>query len=135
MTPLKRNTVLTAGEVYALPFVGPINHTHTLAVDITALTVDEIDADGYLKPGLPLDAAGALVGVAPAYVFGVTIEPLKVAESNSAADIAAAGTVDIAVATIGQVNRAVAEDILGRALTANEVAGFAAAGSTMKLLE
>lgn len=133
--PLTRRDLMTSGEIYPLPFVGPYNHTHAISINLTQFTSNEIDADGYLKPGIPLDAAGALVGIAPAYVFGVTIEPLKVADDNAAATIAALGSVDIALATIGQVNRAAVEDILGRVLTADEVAGFARAGSKMHLLE
>lgn len=124
----------TAGELYGNPFVGPLGHTAQIAVDLNSLTDDEIDAQGYLKPGIPLSKVGALVGAGVA-VFGVTIEPLKVAADNEAATIAAlSGAAQVAVGTIGQVNRDVIEDNLGRALTADEVAGFAVAGSTIKLL-
>lgn len=51
----------TGGPVYASPFVGPLNHTAKVDVDLSALTSDEIDAKGYLKPGVPLSAAGALI--------------------------------------------------------------------------
>lgn len=134
MSPLSKTTLTSENETYVSPFVGPIDHTHTVDMNITSLTSDEVDADGYLKAGVPVDAAGALVGVATP-VFGVTIEPLKVADGNAAGDLAAApASIDIAVATICQVNRAVIEDILGRVLTANEIAGFDLAGSTCKLL-
>lgn len=134
--PLQRRDTVNAGEVYPLPFVGPHDHTAAIAVAITALTSAEIDADGYLKPGVPLNDAGALIAAASGnYVYGVTIEPIKVADGNTAADIAAAGTQDVALAVIGMVNRAVAEDILGRAYTADEVAGFTTAGSLLRLLE
>lgn len=131
--PLTRRSLMEGGEIYPLPFVGPYDHTHAISVDLSALTDDEIDADGYLKPGVPLTDDGALLGAGD-YVFGVTIEPLKVADDNAAATIAALGSVDVALATIGQVNRAVVEDILGRALTADEVAGFTTAGSKLHLL-
>lgn len=138
--PLTRRSLATAGEIYPLPFVGPHDHTHALAVNVGALTTAEVDADGYLKPGVPLNASGALIateatpGTTTDSVFGVTVEPIKVAESNAAADLTAAGTMDIALVTIGQVNRAVVEDILGRVLTADEVAAFSNAPCTVKLL-
>jgi hypothetical protein len=72
--------------------------------------------------------------VASPAVFGVTIEPLQLAASNSQADLDAAGTPWIAVGTIGQVNKNVMEDNLGAALTAAEVAGFSEAGCLVKLL-
>lgn len=135
MSPLSKTTLTSENETPVSPFVGPIDLTHTVDMDITALTSDEVDADGYLKAGIPVDAAGALVGVATA-VFGVTIEPLKVADGNAAGDLAAApASIDIAVATHANINRAIGEDLLGRVYTADEIAGFALAGSTCKLLE
>lgn len=70
---------------------------------------------------------------APA-VYGVTTGPAKVAVTNAVGDLAAAGTVEVTVATMGQVNRAILEDNLGRVLTAAEIAGFSVAGSLLKLL-
>lgn len=139
--PLTRRSLATAGEVYPLAFVGPYEHTHAITVNIANLTSAEVDADGYLKPGVPLNASGALIATAATpgtttdSVFGVTIEPLKVADGNAAADLTAAGTQQVAVCTIGQVNRAVVEDILGRALTADEVTAFGNAPCTVKLLQ
>lgn len=219
----------TGGPVYASPFVGPLNHTAKIDVDLSALTADEIDAKGYLKPGLPLGVGGALVAAmtvstpgAPAYtrvgtsdgtmgsvtgrfgapsetitatciteaanagtfrvegsksgylgiatvgvafdspvigftiadgaedwdigdvitvvvtggvndkVFGVVIEPEKVAADNAGATIAALGTQGIVVGLIGAVNRDIVEDNLGRVLTAAEIAGFT--GSPLVLI-
>lgn len=134
--PIRVTNPATADQVYASPFVGPVNHTAQIQVNLTLLTNAEIDSKGYLKPGVPLTLAGILVGVAPAYVFGVTIEAIKVANGNAAGDISGASTsFEVAVCTVGQVNRAIAEDNLARAYTANELAGFVAAGSTIKLLQ
>jgi hypothetical protein len=84
-------------------------------------------------PGLPLTKAGALITTG-VFVFGVTVEAIKVADDNAAATIAALGIQELAVATICQVNRDLAEDNLGRAYTAAEVAGFDLAGSKCVLL-
>lgn len=67
-------------------------------------------------------------------IFGVTVEPVKIAASNAAADLTAGANVDVAVATICTVNRAIIEDELGRVLTANEILAYDAAGSGCKLL-
>lgn len=117
--------VRQAGEGYALPFIGPHTaYTAPVECDITALTDDEIDADGYIKPGVPLKKDGTLVGTGER-LYGVTIEPKKVAEGNDATSLAAASaTQHLVLMIIGAVNRAAAEDILGRAYTADEVAGF-----------
>lgn len=132
--PIKVSQPAAADSVYGSPFRGTVNHTAQIAVNLTALTNAEIDAKGYLKPGLPLSAAGALVGAAVP-VFGVTIEAIKVANGNAAADIAAASAAyQLTVATIGQVSRPVMEANLGRVLSANEIAGFGLAPCTLKLL-
>jgi len=124
------------GESHGNPFVGPINYSAHVKVDVSALTAFEIDTYGYLKPGVPLTQAGLLVG-AGGFVFGVSIEGSRVANSNSAADIAAVLAADdpfAVVATIAQVNQDIIEDTLGRVLTANELAGFDLAGSKIVLI-
>lgn len=113
-------------------FVGPIDHTVAVPVNLSLLTNKEIDANGYLKPYIPLTKAGALVTAGS--VFGVTVEHVKVAVDNAAATIAALGTEDVAVATICQVNRAYAEDVLDRVYTAAELAGMAPGASGVVLL-
>lgn len=221
MSPI--STSKTEGApVYGSPFVGPVNHTAPIEVDLSTLTDDEIDARGYLKPGIPLTTNAALaeaqtrstpgsatagganvgdgvmgaatggygapaetitltitseaanaggfrvegsvsgligtgtVGVAfasPIISFtladgaedfnigdtftwdvtagvsnrlrGVTIEAQKVAADNESGTIAALGTATVILATIGQVNRDIIEDNLGRALTDDEIAAFA----------
>lgn len=122
----------TVGSVtYGAPFVGPMQHTAAINVDLSALTAAEIDAKGWLKPGIPLSKAGALVGVG-VKVFGVVIEAAPVAADNATATIAALGVVPVVVGVLGAVNQDIAEDNLGRAYTAEEVAGFA--GTPLALL-
>lgn len=124
--------VATAGGVAHAPvFVGKILNTDVVKVDISALTAFEIDADGYLKPGVPFLKTGLPVTAGP--VYGVTIEAIKVAADGAAATIAAAVDCFVALGTIGTVNRDIAEDNLGRAYTAAEIAGFDLAGSKLHL--
>lgn len=130
--PIRITDASGAGKDYHSPFVGPINHTVGLAVALSGLTDDEIDSKGYVKPGVPLANDGTLVGSGQ-FVYGVTVEPVKVADDNESATIAALGTVELAIATIGMVNRDIMEDILERALTADEIAGFNLAGSKIVL--
>ena len=131
--PLRISTT-DGGSSHSNPFVGPIVATAHVKVDVSDLSNKEIDDNGYLKPGLPLKQDGNLVG-SGAFVFGVTVEAVKVAESNSSADIAAV-TNDpfVAVATICQVSQDIIEDTLGRSLTADELAGFDVAGSKVSLI-
>lgn len=130
-------TSTDGGMSYGNPFVGPVNHTAHVKVDISGLTDKEVDSQGYLKPGVPLKEAGTLVGSAEA-VFGVTIEavklPLAVLPATTSSLGSETGDCFVAVATIGQVNRDVIEDNLGRALTSDEVTGFGLAGSHIVLL-
>lgn len=129
--PIRFTKTTQGGTIYGNPFVGPINHTVAIPVPLSALTDDEIDADGYLKPGIPLTKAGALLA-ADQTLFGVTVESVKVADNNLPATIAALGTVWVAVVTTAvQVNQDIAEDNLGRAYTAAEIASFAGSGITL----
>lgn len=125
------------GDGYGDPVLGPAEHTAPVEVDVTALSADEVDAEGFLKPGVVVKPDGSLPdGTAGEYAYGVVLEPTKVAAGNAAADLAAAATDHrIAVCTIGQIQRAIAEDNLGRVYNANEVAAVKAAGSRLVLVE
>jgi sugar/nucleoside kinase (ribokinase family) len=84
---------------------------------------------------VPLKKNGVLVDGAGQAIFGVVPEPIKVANSNSAGDLAAASAAfQLAIGTIGQVNRAIIEDNLGRALSADELSAFLAADCRVILL-
>lgn len=131
--PISVTTPSGAGADYGSPFVGPVDHQASIGVDLSNLTDDEIDSKGYVKPGVPLTKAGALLGAGD-FVYGCVIGAVKVAADNDSATIAALGVIQIAVATICQVNQDALEDILGRALTADEIAGFDTAGSKVVLL-
>ncbi len=132
--PFRIENTLVGGRVYPRPFIGRVDHTHQFGVNIAALTTREVDAQGNLKPGVPFRDTGARISGAGQFVFGVVPEPIKVAKSNSNADLTAAGVVQLAVGTIGQVNRALIEDALGSALTADELAAFNDPRSLIRLL-
>ena len=121
------------GTAHVSALIGAADNPAQILVDVSALTANEVDSRGYLKPNVPLTRTGLLVGAAPAFVFGVTVEAVKVAASNSGADLAAAVDVFVAVHTNGLFNRDIIEDTLGRALTADEIAGFDRAGSKCAL--
>ena len=131
--PMDVRSTATAGEVHPNPIVGPAHHPVAIRVDVSALPADYVDSRGYLKPGVPLARTGIPVGVAPAFVHGVVIEAVKVHTDNTTL-AAVVRDIDVTIATICQVNRAILEDSLGRALTADELAGFDRAGSKVVLL-
>lgn len=131
--PLRISTT-DGGASHGNPFVGPIVATAHVKVDVSDMGDKEVDANGYLKPGVPLKQDGNLVG-SGAYVFGVTVEAVKVATGNTDAILDAVTTDPlVAVATICQVSQDIIEDTLGRALTADELAGFDVAGSKVSLI-
>jgi hypothetical protein len=122
----------TAGGLAHAPvFVGKILNTDVVKVDLSDLTDNEVDADGYLKPGVPFAKDGNLVGNGIP-VYGVTIEAIKVATDGLAATLDAATDCFVTLG-FGLVNRDVAEDNLGRAYTADEIAGFDLAGSNCRI--
>jgi hypothetical protein len=125
----------SGGLAHAPVFVGEIKGTDVVQVDISDLTTNEVDADGYLKPGVPFMKDGSVVGAA-GVVWGVTIEPIfinhaTIPPTNTSLG-ADTGTVPVAVG-FGLVNRDIAEDNLGRAYTSDEIAGFDLAGSNCRL--
>jgi len=137
-------TETTGNSVYASPFIGPVNHPVHAKIDVSALLIDgaqgsQVDAKGYLKPGTPFKltagVAVPLAGTAGEYVYGVVIEATKVvAEAPTNATLGAdASDPFVALNTQGLVNRDIVEDNLGRALSASEIAAFAAAGSQLTL--
>ena len=131
--PIRVSQSGTVTTTYAKPFVGPIHHTAQIALTLTGFTNKEIDSRGYLKPGVPVTRAGTLIGTG-GKVFGVTIEPIKVAADNATATIAAIPVTTVAVATSGQLNKAIIEDNLDRALNADELAAFVDGATNLVLL-
>lgn len=122
----------TAGGLTHSPvFVGKILNTDVVKVDISDLSDKEVDVDGYLKPGVPFAKDGNLVG-SGVPVWGVTIEPIKIATGNTDTILDAATDCFVTVG-FGLVNRDIAEDNLGRALTSDEIAGFDLAGSNCRI--
>ena len=131
--PIGVEALSAEDTIYGNPFT-EILATDEVRVDISDLTTAEVDADGYLKPGVHLRKTGDTIGAGNA-LYGVTFEPKKiVAAGPTDASLAAnTGTFPVVVGTIGSVNRDVVEDNLGRALTADEVASYDIAGSKLHL--
>lgn len=129
-------TNTAGGASHGNPFVGPIQHTAHVKVDISGLTTKEVDINGYLKPGVPLTQAGILV--TSGFVFGVTVEavklPLATVPPTDGTLATETGDCFVAVGTMGQVSQDIAEDTLARAYTTEEKAGFDAAGSKLVLI-
>jgi hypothetical protein len=131
--PIRVTPAAGGGQLYTRVLHGPALNLAQIGVNLATLAVGDIDEEGYIIPGVLVAADGTSVG-AGQYAFGVVPEPIKVANSGLNADIVAAGIVQLGLVTFGQVIRAAAEDNLGRAYDANELASFALAGSTLKLL-
>lgn len=137
--PLRSATLTSPGNVYGRPFDGPTDNFAQGVIDITALTADEIDSFGYIKPGVPVRQVSAgvfgLVSGAGQSIFGIVPEYLKVAAGNDSTSIAAASAAfPIGIVTICSVRRGIIEENLGRVLSADELAAFAAAGRNPVLL-
>jgi hypothetical protein len=123
----------TGKTAYHSALIGNYETLH-VKVDVSALTNKEIDAQGFLKPGVPLSLAGILLTGAAGEVPCVSIEPIKVAASNSNADIAAI-TNDpfVALAVNGVLNRDIMEDNLDRVLSVAEIAALNGPNSKLVL--
>lgn len=124
------------GTTYAPVFLGEILAMEQVLVDVSELTTDEVDADGWLKPGVPFKQDGTLadgsgciyaVNPEPQDLMLDTIPPTNTSLGNDTK------TFPLGMGTMGTVNRDVIEDNLGRALTANELTAFATAPCKINL--
>jgi hypothetical protein len=123
----------TGGLAHAPVFVGKITGTDVVQVDISDLTINEVDQDGYIKPGVPLSKIGDTIGAAVP-VWGVTIEAIKLPLATiPPTNVSLAADTGTCPEVFGLCNRDIMEDNLGRALTANEIAGFDLAGSNCRI--
>lgn len=127
----------TAGDTtYAPVFLGEILAMEQVLIDVSELTTDEVDADGWLKPGVPFKQDGTLadgsghiyaVNPEPQDLFLATIPPTNTSLGNDTK------LFPLGMGTMGTVNRDLIEDNLGRALTANELTAFATAPCKINL--
>ncbi|HRH45813.1 MAG TPA: hypothetical protein PKY82_29495 [Pyrinomonadaceae bacterium] len=124
-------TKTSGGLTHSPVFVGQILGTDVVKIDISDLSDKEVDENGYLKPGVPFMKDGNPVG-SSGVVWGVTIEPIKIATGNTDTILDAATDCFVTVG-FGLVNRDIAEDNLGRAYTSDEIAGFDLAGSNCRI--
>lgn len=60
MSPLSVSNV-AGGTVHPSPFLGPINHSVPVRVDVSGLGTEEVDTHGFLRPGVFLTREGKLV--------------------------------------------------------------------------
>lgn len=131
-----KKTTGTTG--YGHPFTGEVLGLQQVVVDVSELTTAEVDADGFLKPGVPFKKDGTLAdGTANEFIYAVNPEAinlrLAIVPPTDVSLAADTSTIPVGMGTIGEVNRDIAEDNLGRAYTANELAAFNAAGSMIHL--
>lgn len=116
-------TKTSGGLGYGSPFVGEPKDILHVKVDVSGLSANEVDTEGYLKPGVPLTIAGALIGASNTARVGVTVEAAKIVPAGTTLSGVTSDPF-VAVAFTAAVNRDIMEDNLGRALTANEIAGL-----------
>lgn len=133
--PLKiKKTVGTT--TYGPVFLGEILAMEQILVDVSELTTDEVDADGWLKPGVPFKQDGTLAD-GSGHIYAVNPEPqdlmLDTVPPTNGTLAADTKTFPLGMGTMGTVNRDIIEDNLGRALTANELTAFATAPCKINL--
>jgi len=124
-------TTQSEDQLYGHIFVGAVRDVDHIKLDTSTLTTAEVDANGYLKPGVGFLQSGVIVTTTAQTIYGVTFEAIKLPGRTSNTTPALSGdTTDplIAVATGGLINRDLAEDYLGRAYTANELTALTAGG-------
>lgn len=127
-----KKTTGTTG--YGHPIVGDALGLLQVVVDISELTIAEVDADGYLKPGVMFKSDGTQPD-GSGFLYAVNPEPIKIVDYVPTDILLAAdtATIPVGMVTAGILNRDIIEDNLGRVMTANEIAAVTAAGSRFTL--
>lgn len=129
------SVVKTAGTTtYGHPLVGDSGPLLQVVVDISELTIAEVDADGFLKPGAMFKSDGTQPD-GSGFLYAINPEPIKIIDYVPTDVLLAAdtATIPVGMVTAGVINRDVVEDNLGRAMTANELTAAVAAGSQFTL--
>jgi len=91
MMPLSvTNTV--AGVVHPNPFLGPIDHTVPVRVDVSELSSDEVDTHGFLKAGVILTREGLLPSS-----DGILLEAGGLAIGSTVEQYSTASTLDVII--------------------------------------
>ena len=80
--------IASSGALYGHPFVSPVRDPDHVKLDVSTLTAAEVDAYGYIKPGVPLQQNGALVSAAGQTVHGIVIEAEKLPHRRDNANLA-----------------------------------------------
>jgi hypothetical protein len=107
-------TTQSGGEGYKDIRSGEGHAIHQGLIDVSTLGAAD-DAEGFLPPGLPLTAAGDPVGAGEDAYGIIGPEPVKMLAADHFGNMIMSGI----------LNRDTIEDNLGRALTADELAGIA----------
>lgn len=144
--PASFGAATSSGTTYTCPTVGEPGPTLQVNVDMSALTAGstgEVDAYGFLKPGVVFDiSSGLLIPVASGQpCYGYVQHPIQLIVGGSDTGVVTDTTLDaatdqpITVCISGAINRDIGEDNMGRAYTADEIAGFNLAASLLRLTE
>jgi hypothetical protein len=121
----------TAGDtLYPDPFIQAGKVT-SVVVDVSALSTTFVDSDGYLKPGVILRNDGTPISGTSQTAFGMIRYPIKVAAGNDSTSLNAGRDIPVPVVVDGIINQTLVADLLGRVLSANELAALVAAGSNL----
>lgn len=131
--PASISTPTTLEEPYVSPFLSAAdgNNIH-VKVDVSALTSREVDAKGYLKPGVPLKQDTGILPTAAGDIVVMVEEAVKIATGNTALG-AITNDPFVACRVYGTVNHDMLVSVLGAELTAGEKAAINGAGSNLRL--
>ncbi len=116
--PINFGTTAARGRAYVDVRVGECQ-IHQGLIDVSTLS-GEVDADGFLPPGLPIRKTGApATGTTDVMLGVIGPEPVKLQAADHFGNVILSGN----------LNRDAIEDNLGRALNANELASLALVGA------
>lgn len=135
--PMGIRSVQAAGEVHPNPWLGPIDHTVAIRIDVSTLTTAEVDTRGFLKPGVLFrrngTPAGAQTGEQEVYITGGAAGTLAVSGIAVGDQLLEVTYFVGAGTTVTNVSDLTAEFTINGAGTINNTAGTATTGGKLRV--
>lgn len=135
--PIKVTATAANGELWPTPFIGRIDHTVAIRIDISGLTSREVDAYGWLKPGVLFRKDGTLAGAPAAYkeafINGGAAGNLTVTGIATADQLLEVTYFTISGGNVTAVSDLTAEFTVTAANTINNTGGTATTGGRLRV--
>lgn len=117
------------GLAYSAPYISGAENRLSERLSVSDTSDAVVDENGVLIPGTVLridDGELKRISADNQVARGIVMHPIKIADSNASAVLAAAADQDVVIMVAGVFDKRIMEHNLGRELTAHEITALAA---------